>query len=100
MTWEISASARADLHALVREWCRANAGSANLEQAEQFALEVGRVAAECAFECAVETCGTQAGYRGSFLPCRCGGRARFVGYRRRWVRGADGRQLFVPIDDK
>ena len=90
MSWEISASARADLHTLVREWCRTHAQAANLLEAEQFALEVGRAAAEVAFEDAVTGCSTQAGYCGSALPCRCGGRARFVGYRRRWVCGQPG----------
>ena len=50
MAWEVSTSARADLHAWVREGCRTHPGRANLKEAEQFALEVGRVAAECAFE--------------------------------------------------
>ena len=90
MSWEISAAARADLHALVQEWCRTHVPAANRLEAEQFALEVGQAAAEAAFEEAVAGCGTQAGYRGSSLPCRCGGRTRFVGYRRRWVCGQPG----------
>ena len=90
MTELVSASARADLHALVREWCRAQTDPTDLEQAEQFALAVGQVVAECAFECAVEACGTRAGYCGPALPCPCGQGARFVGYRRRWVRGQPG----------
>jgi len=90
MTCEVSASAGADLQGLVREWCRAHPGAANLEQAEEFATQVGRLASECAFECAVEACGTRAGYCGASLPCGCGQRARFVGYRRRWVRGQPG----------
>ena len=90
MTELLSASQRADLHALVREWCRTQPPAADLAQAEQFAVQVGRVVAACAFETAVETCGTRAGYCGTSLPCRCGGRARFVGYRRRWLRGQPG----------
>jgi len=90
MTTQVSVSARADLHDLVREWYRTQAGASNLEQAEAFALEVGRVVAECVFECAVATCGTRAGYCGSARTCPCGQRARFVGYRRRWVRGQPG----------
>ena len=79
MTSQVSASAQADLHALIREWCRAHPEAVNLEEAEQFALEVGRVAAACAFECTAEACGTRAGYCGASLPCSCGQRARFVG---------------------
>jgi hypothetical protein len=90
MTWEVSTSACSDLHALVREWCRAHQQAGNLEQAERFAIQVGQLAAECAFECAVEACGTKAGYCGASLPCHCGQRARFVGYRCRWVRGQPG----------
>ena len=65
MTWEVSTSACSDLHALVREWCRAHQQAGNLEQAERFAIQVGQLAAECAFECAVEACGTKAGYCGA-----------------------------------
>ena len=68
MTWEVSTSACSDLHALVREWCRAHQQAGNLEQAERFAIQVGQLAAECAFECAVEACGTKAGYCGASLP--------------------------------
>ncbi len=90
MIGQVSTSARADLHAVVCQWCHAHPEAANLEQAEHFAIQVGRLAAECAFECAVEACGTRVGYCGASLPCRCGQRARFVGYRRRWVRGQPG----------
>jgi len=90
MTDQVSVSARADLHALVREWCRAQTPVPDLEGAEAFALAVGRVVAECVFECAAEACGTRAGYRGAAVACPCGRSARFVGYRRRWVRGQPG----------
>src|SRR3569833_2040252 len=90
MTEAISASARADLHDRVREWHQAQVAAGNLEQAEAFALEVGRVAAECVFECAVATCATRVGYQGPVTACACGRGARFVGYRRRWVRGQPG----------
>jgi len=94
MTTLVSASARADLHALVREWYRTQPPAMELAGAEAFALAVGQVVAECVFEEAVAACGTRAGYQGPFLPCPCGRPARFVGYRRRWVRGQPGE---VPV---
>ncbi len=61
-----------------------------MAEAEQLASEIGRSAAECAFECGAEECGTRAGYQGSFCSCACGALARFLGYRCRWVRGLHG----------
>ncbi|HEV3049557.1 MAG TPA: ISKra4 family transposase [Longimicrobium sp.] len=90
MTQCLSASQRADLHAVVREWYRAQPPAQDLAAAEQFATEVGRAAAACAFECGVQACGTRAGYHGTSVRCACGQSARFVGYRRRWVRGVPG----------
>lgn len=89
-TAALSTGMRADLHAVVREWYRQHGTAQNLEQAETVAIEVGRVAAECAFECGAAACGERAGYRGARLACPCGARAKFVGYRRRWVRGVPG----------
>jgi len=90
MTELVSATAQADLRALVREWCRTQAHPTTLEQAEQVALAVGQVVAECVFEEAVEACGTRVGYGGPKCACAGGEAARFVGYRRRWVRGQPG----------
>jgi hypothetical protein len=90
VTTVVSPAARADLHALLRDWLRQQPPVRNLEEAERLATEIGQVAAECAFECGAEACGTRAGYGGTRLPCACGGSARFVGYRRRWVRGLPG----------
>lgn len=93
-TGAFSAEMRADLHTVVREWYRQHGTAQDLEQAETLAIEVGRVAAECAFECGVAACGERAGYRGSRIACPCGAWARFVDYRRRWVRGVPGE---VPV---
>jgi hypothetical protein len=92
MTQRLSASAAEDLRAHLREWFRSHpeVHFDNLEAAEECAVEVGRVAAECAFESAAGVCGTRAGYCGAWVACACGGRAKFVGYRRRWVRGQPG----------
>ena len=90
MTRVLSSAERADLHALVRAWYRKQPSVTSLEEAEQLAIQIGTVAAECAFECGAETCGDRAGYQGSSCPCSCGARARFIGYRRRWVRGLPG----------
>jgi hypothetical protein len=87
----LSPAERADLHAVLREWFRKQPrGATDLESAEQLAAAIGQVAAECAFECGVEHCGTRAGYQGAGCPCSCGAVARFMGYRRRWVRGLHG----------
>src|ERR1051326_290447 len=90
MTESLSAGARADLHAMVREWYQQPGKGATLEQAEAVAEEVGRAAAECAFECGAARCGTKAGYAGPSIACPCGGAARFVGHRPRRGRGLAG----------
>ncbi len=90
MTELLSASQRADLHGVVREWYQAQPQAQNLAEAEAFAGEVGQAAAASAFACGVQVCGTRAGYGGTQVPCACGRGARFVGYRRRWVRGVPG----------
>lgn len=90
MTKLLSAAQRADLHAVLRAWYAAQSPARDLAEAEQFALEVGRVAAAGTFIFGVEACGTRAGYQGPQLPCPCGQAARFVGYRPRWVRGVPG----------
>lgn len=90
MTEVLSAGERQDLHCLLREWCRQHLHPKTLAEAEAVATEIGRAAAACAFESGAEACGTQAGYQGPQQPCPCGEQARFVGYRRRWVRGLHG----------
>src|SRR5437762_8287927 len=90
MTQLLSAAQRADLHATVREWYRSQPQAQNLAEAEQFAAEVGQAAAEGAFACGVQACGTRAGYRGTQVRCACGRTARFVSYRQRWIRGVPG----------
>jgi len=94
MTTNLSAEMRADLHDHVRAWYREHGAAETLEAAELLAVEVGRATAECAFECGVASCGERAGYRGARQACACGAAARFVGYRRRWVRGLPGE---VPV---
>lgn len=90
MTEFLSAAERADLHTLLRTWYQSLPRPKTLEAAEHLATEIGKTAAESAFEWGAETCGTKAGYQGSQQPCACGEKARFVGYRRRWVRGLHG----------
>ena len=89
-TPHLSAAMRADLHAHLRAWYREHGAPESLEAAELLAVEVGWAAAACAFECGAAACGERAGYRGPRQACGCGGAARFVGYRRRWVRGLPG----------
>jgi hypothetical protein len=90
MTTPLSAEMRADLHALVQAWYQEHGMATTLEGAEWLALEVGRVAAAAAFDCGAAACGERAGYQGARLPCACGGTARFVSFRPRWVRGLPG----------
>lgn len=85
-----SAEMRADLQAHVQAWYQEHGRATTLEAAEVLAVEVGRVAAACAFECGARACGQRAGYQGARQLCGCGGTARFVGYRSRWIRGLPG----------
>ena len=90
MTEQLTPAETADLHALLRDWLRRRPAVTSLAAADQLATEIGRAAAACAFTEGAAACGTRAGYQGGQRPCPCGQRARFVDYRRRWVRGLHG----------
>jgi hypothetical protein len=90
MTTDSSSVLAEDLLAVVRAWCAAHLPGLDVEAAEQLAETVGRATSALIFETAVVRAGTHAGYEGPHVRCSCGGTARFVGYRGRWVRSFFG----------
>jgi hypothetical protein len=77
--------AQADLRARLQEWCAAHGQVGSVAEAEQLAVEVSRVAGQAVVEATLPQTAGQRSYAGCSRPCGCGGRARFVSYRRRWV---------------
>jgi hypothetical protein len=80
----------ADLRAFVEGWCQEHLRAESLAAAEAQADQVAQLVGAAVLTAGVLSCGTRAGYTGPQRPCGCGARARFVGYRRRWVRSRWG----------
>jgi hypothetical protein len=68
------------------EWCARELHVQSIAEAEQAVLDVSRRLAESMMAAAVKKLEHRATYAGPSLSCECGGRARFVGYRKRWIR--------------
>lgn len=86
----ISAEARQDLLTLAKEWCSRHGQASNLAEAEALAEEARQVVGEAVLEASLIRMSGKATYQGTRLSCGCGGRARFVGYRSRWVKSLCG----------
>lgn len=68
---------------LVRDWTHQNVSAADVDDAEQIALAVGRAVSATVAEEATSALGEQNSYEGCSLACDCSYRAPFKGYRRR-----------------
>lgn len=81
----ISPQQLADLRQFVKQWRANQSASASVEELEQAATEVARVAGQAVMEEGLER--VDEGHRcwTRSAPCGCGSRARFVTYRRRDV---------------
>ena len=86
MTTDLSTLDLSDLRRVVAEWWQAQVSVSTLEEAEQVALSVSRELAQAMVETGVRALSGGASYAGTHFACRCGSRARFVGYRERWVQ--------------
>jgi len=82
-----------NLHAALEAWASMQLTAPDLATAEHLAQLVGRQVTTWLFTQLVAQWGAQVGYLGAHLPCPCGRKARFVGYRERWVhsRAGEGR---------
>ncbi len=83
---EVSAEALVSLRELVAGWTRENVKVTSLEEAEKVVERVSRACAEAVFEQSLVQLGGRKTLQGSSIVCGCGGRARFVSYRRRWIK--------------
>jgi len=86
MATVISTEARQDLLGLVSDWCRRHLRPDDLDQAEIWAEQVRQLVGEAVLEANLQGISGKATYRGSHVPCACGAKARFVGYRTRWIK--------------
>src|SRR5438874_13150754 len=71
---------------MVAEWWQGNVRVETLEEAEEVALAISRELGQSMLEAGVSATAGRASYQGTHSACRCGSRARFVGYRERWVQ--------------
>jgi hypothetical protein len=90
MTTLISPEARQDLLGIVAAWCTRHAQTGSLEEAETLAEEARHLVGQAVLEAGLASQGGQATYQGRVRPCACGQKARFVGYRARWLRSLCG----------
>lgn len=75
-----------DLEASAREWAQGNVPGSSLAEAEQQIEEKVRRLRQVMMEEVGKKMGGRETYEGSTIACECGERARFVGYRRRWIQ--------------
>ena len=81
----ISREQRADLQALVGQWCREHCPVATVAEAEELAEQLAQATGAAVVETLLPTVAGPASYEGSRRACACGGKAKFVGYRKRGV---------------
>jgi hypothetical protein len=68
------------------KWVESNLNVGSIAEAEEAVLEVSRRLAESMMSTAVKKLDRKETYEGASIACECGGQARFVSYRTRWVR--------------
>src|SRR5216683_2182674 len=88
MTSVVSASGREDLRRALVDWCASHMSVENLSEAEAMLEEGRQIACGCILETAMMRLGVKATHQVAFIPCECGGRARFAAYRQRYVKSA------------
>jgi len=81
----LSREQREDLQRLLSQWCAAHVAVATVAEAEAVAEQVAQAAGAAVVEALIPTVAGRASYEGSRRACRCGGKAKFVGYRARGV---------------
>lgn len=86
----ISSEGCEDLRVLVSSWMSRHGRVSDLSDMERLAEEAQQVVGQCVLEASLLAAGGRATYAGSSVACACGGRARFVDYRARWVKAACG----------
>ena len=90
MASTISAAARNDLRAFVKDFVRAHTLAENLAEVEALAVEIESIVGQAVLEAGLERVTWKASYQGSRYDCECGRKARFVGYRSRWIKSSVG----------
>jgi hypothetical protein len=90
MASTISAAARNDLRAFVMTFVQSHTQTDRLDEAETLAQEMQAIVGQAVLDASLETMTGKATYRGCSVACECKGKARFVGYRFRWVKSACG----------
>jgi hypothetical protein len=68
------------------DWCQSNLNAETIAETEEKVLELSRKLAESMMAATVKKLDRKTTYHGTSVACECGGRARFVEYRSRWIR--------------
>jgi len=87
VTTLVSTNAEKDLQDAAANWvqeCIPIIGT--IADAEQAILEVAHRLSQSMMAAAVEQMDKKATYEGTSIPCDCGEKAKFIGYRPRWIR--------------
>jgi hypothetical protein len=80
-----STAAVTDLLAQVRTWCETQLRVGSVAEAEALAVTLARQVAAVIVSEGVRQAGGRASYEGCSVACECGQRAKFKGYRGRWL---------------
>lgn len=80
-----STAATQDLLEQVRAWCGEHLRVESVEEAEELAVAIMRQVGQVIVSEGMQQTAGPASYDKCSVPCACGRRARFLGYRRRWV---------------
>jgi len=86
----IHATEMSDLLEAIREWVRRHIRVEGLSEAEGVAREVAQAVGQVVVEEAIRQIDGKESYRGCSVPCACGRKARFVGYRGRSLSTLSG----------
>ena len=81
----ISTAATQDLLEKVRAWCGAHLRVESVAEAEELAVTIMRQVGQVIVSAGLVQNAGRASYQGCSVPCACGRRAKFIGYRRRGV---------------
>lgn len=84
---EVTAEALVSLRELVSKWTCEHVMVSSLAEAEALVERVRIACSAAAFEQSLLQLGGRKTYQGCRIGCTCGARARFVSYRKRWVKG-------------
>lgn len=74
----------------VREWCKEHLSVVSMQEVEELSVAVGRQVAQVIVEEGAQQISHRESYDGCSIACSCGRRAKFIGYRPKWLMTLGG----------